>query len=192
MRNIVFLLIVALVLVLTGVFYFITHQPSNTITTDALSPRAQEFLASHSANLNLNIPSKEPVTTTTSLTISTPCYSFQMPFPYVESNVDSEDPCLLRTKLGKGGLVVTQRWTYSGSITDFSSVQMRLKDPTHYKPMQLQSPNALAFWYERDLVIFVYNPTHVVTIAFTNIRDLSQLSPETIENCVTSVVINAT
>ena len=172
---------------------------SHPITVDALSLRAQEFIARQNADgtglwqsRRLQAMDEEPAQAL-SRRVETDCFSLELPFewsnPFYEKTATT---CRWQAKTVHplAHLVIGVR---TGTLSEDSGIRLRESQPTSYQIETLESSRystVKVFRAERELTIFLEKSPLVMTIALTELPDTSIFSHESLVTLIESISLD--
>lgn len=166
------------------VVHWLKQQAQGTVTVDALSIRAQEFITKNSSQ-GTGIWSEVRIKNASAsadvisdVTITTPCFTVKIPFAMVNQTEESvADRCTVRTKVlsPMGQLVIASY--QSEDFDQDAGIVMRRKNPETYQEHPLQVPNfahAALFVGTESITVFVGNTGKMITVAVSSLSQPDQ------------------
>ncbi len=162
----------------SGLLLWRFTKPTKTIiSTDKLSPRAEEFIAHQRSDgkglwNEVDLEKNQPASTTATAVV-TECFSVSLPLQTSNPTQNfTENRCSWRAKVIEPRGYVTLASYPTTDFANDSGIQLRRKDPEHYVEATLSIPNFLEtalFRSETEIMVFALQDKHMITLAFTDL-----------------------
>lgn len=147
------------------------------ISTDKLSPRAEEFIADQRSDgtglwSEVALENSQPASTAATAVV-TECFSVNLPLQTSNPTQNfTENRCSWRAKVIEPRGYVTVASYPTAEFENDSGIQLRRKDPERYVEATLSIPNfseTALFRSETEIMVFALQDKHIITLAFTDL-----------------------
>lgn len=188
---------VVLLLSVVVLLAFVSRSRSGPITVDALSQRAQEFIANQQQSGNPLWRNKSTAVETPSVTtgsnIETDCFSFFPPFPIRSVEKVDIPGCLITVRVSSPPSRLTISNTQlSSSIAEHSAISMREVSTDTYQPINFTSewyPPYKVFRDSQGVSYFSETDGRLLSVVFSETYNQEKIIAETLEQALSAISV---